>query len=133
MEQHISVSSDELNESEKVDIRRFCGYPVIGSCDTSQGSWRFFQQEGTLEWRMNHLSSSERQQVRGYIAQLEAMELALAHSSDNLDTERAASWFHNQNEVSDRLQLFWIWRKRFCTFLGVSGGSELQMAQEISI
>lgn len=40
-----SLSSGPLTDGEKVDVRRFCGYPAIGSRETGQESWRFFQVE----------------------------------------------------------------------------------------
>ena len=121
-----SLSSGPLTDGEKVDVRRFCGYPAIGSRETGQESWRFFQVEGALEWRMNSLSGAELQQVRLYLSQLYPLETALLGASENLDTAQAASWYHNGHEVRDRVMLLTLWRRRLCAFLGVTGGLELQ-------
>lgn len=116
-----------------MDIRRFCGYPAIGSREGNQESWRFFQVEGALEWRMNCLSGAELQQIRLYLSQLYPLENAITASSDNLDTARAAGWYHNGREVQDRVMLFTLWRRRLCAFLGVAGGLELQDGRAIVV
>ncbi len=116
-----------------MDIRRFCGYPAVGSRERNQESWRFFQVEGALEWRMNYLSAAELQQIRLYLSQLYPLETAITASSDNLDTARAASWYRNGREVQDRMMLFTLWRRRLCAFLGVTGGLELQDGRAIVV
>ncbi|WP_040509713.1 hypothetical protein [Gluconobacter morbifer] len=129
----VGLSTVPLTDGEKMDVRRFCGYPAIGTRETGQESWRFFQVEGALEWRMNGLSGAELQQVRLYLTQLYPLETAIPGVSDNLDTAQAASWYHNGREVQDRVMLFTLWRRRLCAFLGVAGGLELQGGREIVI
>lgn len=116
-----------------MDVRRFCGYPAVGSRETGQESWRFFQVEGALEWRMGNLSGAELQQIRLYLLQLHPLETALLGASDNLDTAQAASWYHNGHELRDRVTLFTLWRRRLCAFLGVTGGLELQDGRAVVI
>ncbi|QEH95947.1 hypothetical protein [Gluconobacter thailandicus] len=128
-----SLSSAPLTEGEKMDVRRFCGYPAVGSRETGQESWRFFQVEGALEWRMGNLSGAELQQIRLYLLQLCPLETALLGASDNLDTAQAASWYHNGHELRDRVTLFTLWRRRLCAFLGVTGGLELQDGRAVVI
>ncbi|GAC87898.1 hypothetical protein NBRC3257_1566 [Gluconobacter thailandicus NBRC 3257] len=128
-----SLSSAPLTEGEKMDVRRFCGYPAVGSRETGQESWRFFQVEGALEWRMGNLSGAELQQIRLYLLQLYPLEKALLGASDNLDTAQAASWYHNGHELRDRMTLFTLWRRRLCAFLGVTGGLELQDGRAVVI
>jgi len=128
-----SLSSASLTEGEKMDVRRFCGYPAVGSRETGQESWRFFQVEGALEWRMGNLSGAELQQVRLYLSQLYPLETALLEASDNLDTAQAASWYHNGHELRDRVALLTLWRRRLCVFLGVTGGLELQDGRAVVI
>jgi len=48
-----------FTDEEKTDIRRFCGYPAYGAGAAGFQSWRFYQAYGTLEFRMNNLSSAE--------------------------------------------------------------------------
>ncbi|QDH25819.1 hypothetical protein D5366_03475 [Neokomagataea tanensis] len=127
------LSSAVLTGSEKMDVRRFCGYPAVGSGEAGQESWRFFAVEGALEWRLLHLSVPELQQIRLYLTQLYSLENALLGASDNLDTAQAASWQHNAKEVQDRTALFAVWRRRLCSFLGVTGGLELQEGRAVVI
>lgn len=115
-----------LSEAQKVDIRRFCGYPAYGAGASGFESWRFFQAYGTLEYRMNNLAVAEIGVVVNYLATLTALEGAIPQASGNLDTDAAASWQHNAREVHDRMTLFDGWRRRLCGFLGLPPGPELQ-------
>ena len=38
----------QLSNSERVDVRRFCGYPAYGAGSSGFQSWRFFEAYGTL-------------------------------------------------------------------------------------
>lgn len=112
-----------FTEAEKTDIRRFCGYPICGSEPTQMFGYRYFQWYGTLEYYMNNLSSTEEAIVRTkYLPILNQLEDAVPTASDNLDTDVAAVWTHNKNEVGDRYALFDSWRSRLCDFLGVPRG-----------
>lgn len=121
-----SLSTGPLTDTEKTDIRRFLGYPAIGADASGRSSWRFFDVYGQNEWRMNNLSAPELQQVRLYLSQLYPLETAILGASDNLDTDRAAVWQRNRNEVSDRTGLYNLWRRRLCGFLGIPAGPDLQ-------
>ena len=84
-----------FTDQQKTDIRRFCGYPAYGASDAGSG-WRFFTAYGALEYRLNNLSGNEAAVVVTYLATLTQLELAVLGASDNLDSEAAASWTHNQ-------------------------------------
>lgn len=114
-----SFSNQQLSEAERVDVRRFLGYPAYGSGNTGAQSWRFFQAYGTLEFRLTNFAPEELQVVRQYLASLYSLESSITGASANLDTEQAASWTHNQAEVQDRLKLFDEWRRRLSLFIGV--------------
>jgi hypothetical protein len=114
-----------FTDQQKCDIRRFCGYPAYGAAPDGNMGWRFFTAYGALEYRMNNLSGNEVAVVVTYLATLHQLELAVLGSSDNLDSDAAASWTHNANEVSDRIRLFDGWRRRLCAFLGVPPGEGL--------
>jgi hypothetical protein len=114
-----------LTDAEKVDIRRFCGYPAYGAAPTGMQSWRYFQVYGILEFRLTNLSDSEIAIARRYLGNLTTLELAVPAASDNLDTDQASMWTRNKNELSDRIQLFDGWRRRLCGFLGVATGPAL--------
>jgi hypothetical protein len=112
-------------DSEKTDIRRFCGYPAYGAGAAGFQGWRFFQAYGLLEYRLNNLAPSEEHVVRSYLGTLSMLETAIPQAGGNLDTEQASVWTHNTDEVQDRESLFDDWRRRLCGFLGVPPGPAL--------
>lgn len=114
-----------LADSEKTDVRRFCGYPACGSGAAGFDGWRFYQVYGLLEYRMNNLSCEEEAVVRRYLGQLRGLELAVPRSADSLDTDQAAVWTRNRSEPEDRLRLFDNWRRRLCGFFGIPPGPAL--------
>jgi hypothetical protein len=112
-------------DSEKTDIRRFCGYPAYGAGAAGFQSWRFFQAYGLLEYRLNNLAAAEEQVARGYLGTLRSLEAAIPQSGGNLDTDQASVWTRNADEVRDRRNLLDDWRRRLCGFLGVPPGPAL--------
>jgi len=127
------LSTDPLTDAEKTDVRRFCGYPAIGSDASGRSSWRFFTAYGQNEWRMNNLAPAELQQVRLYLSQLYPLETAILGASDNLDTAQAAVWHHNPREVADRMDLYTTWRRRLCGFFGLPPGPDISGNNQIII
>jgi len=117
-----------LTDQQKTDIRRFCGYPAYGASPAGNIGWRFYVAYGLLEYRMNNLSAAEIAVVANYLSTLSQLEAAVPTASDNLDTDAAASWRHNQSEISDRLRLLDEWRRRLCGFFGVPPGDGLATA-----
>lgn len=111
-----------LTQREKIDARRHCGYPAYGGTATGFSSWRFFQVYGLLEYRLNNLAEGELEVVRTYLMTLAGLEIAVPRASDNLDTDQAAVWTRNQNELRDRERLLDDWRVRLCAFLGIPPG-----------
>lgn len=114
-----------LSDTEKTDIRRFCGYPAYGAAPSGMEAWRFFQSYGLLEFRMNNLSDAELGVVRRYLGTLLGLEMAIPQSGANLDTDQAAVWTRNRDEVRDRMGLYQDWCRRLCAFLGVPPGAGL--------
>ncbi len=112
-------------ESEKTDIRRFCGYPAYGAANSNFQNWRFFQAYGLLEFRMNNLSDTEATVVRRYLGTLTVLEFAVPRAGDNLDTDQASVWTRNRDELRDRGRLFDDWRRRLCGFFGIPPGPAL--------
>ena len=117
-----------FTDAQKADVRRFCGYPAYGAGAAGFESWRFFQEFGTLQYRLNNLSAAEVAVTLQYLATLATLEAAIPPASDNLDTESAAAWTHNADEIQDRMKLFDSWRRRLCGFLGVPAGPALASA-----
>ena len=117
-----------LTDQQKTDVRRFCGYSAYGASPAGNIGWRFYTAYGLLEYRMTNLSVSELAVVGNYLTTLYQLEMSVPTASDNLDSDAAASWTHNRNELSDRLGLLDEWRRRLCSFLGVSPGEGLASA-----
>lgn len=112
-------------DSEKTDIRRFCGYPAYGAANSNFQNWQFFQAYGLLEFRMNNLSDAEATVVRRYLGTLTVLEFAVPRAGDNLDIDQASVWTRNRDELRDRTRLFDDWRRRLCGFLGIPPGPAL--------
>ncbi len=117
-----------FTDAQKAEIRRYCGYPAYGAGAAGFSSWRFFQAYGTLEYRLNNLAPAESAVALQYVTTLGTIEAAIPRISDNLDTESAAAWTHNADELKDREALFDSWRRRLCGFLGVPPGPALGQA-----
>jgi len=123
-----------FTDAEKTDIRRFCGYPVFGGQPVQAFGHRFYQQYGTLEFRLNNLQPSEEAVIRTtYLTNLTQLESDIVGTRSNLDTDQAAVWTHNKNEQRDREQLFDSWRRKLCGFLGVPPGSVLGGGNSINL
>ena len=112
-------------ESQLVDIRRFCGYPVYGVGASGFQGWRFFQAYGLLEYRMQNMAAEEQAVVLNYLVQLNSLETDVVGTAARLDTEQAAVWTRNPQEVRERTRLFDDWRRRLCGFMGVPPGPAL--------
>jgi hypothetical protein len=114
-----------FTDAQKTDIRRFCGYPAYGSTPQGFNSWRFFQAYGVLEYRLNYLSGAEEAVVVQQLATLVQLEAAIPAASATLDTDEAAVWTRNPDEMRERRNLLDDWRRRLCGFLGVPPGPAL--------
>lgn len=107
--------------AEKVDIRRYCGYPAY-----AYFGWVFEGDYATLELRMDHMSDDEIAVVRAtHLPRLSALETDLMAASDNLDTASASVWTRNPNEVSDRFGIYNRMRRELCGFIGIRPGRGL--------
>lgn len=111
--------------NELTDIRRHCGYPAYGVGASGFQGWRFFQAYGLLEYRMQNLAPQEELVVRTYLAQLASLEIDVTGTAARLDTEQAAVWTRNPQELRERTRLFDGWRRRLCGFMGVPPGPAL--------
>ena len=120
-----TLSTNPLTDSERIDVRRFCGYPAYGTGASGEQSWRFFTAYGELEYRLTNLAPGEFQQVRLYLSQLYPLETGIVAAASNLDTDEAAVWKHNRQEVVQRTALFDTWRRRLAGFIGVPPGPDL--------
>jgi hypothetical protein len=119
-----------LTDQQLADTRRFAGYPMLGDtvADNSRdfaygwvspGTWQ------TLYHRLTNLRPEEETILVNFLTKISGLETAVTDSSDNLDTDQAAVWFHNKNEVSDRMKLYNLWRRQMCEFIGIAPGPNL--------
>lgn len=108
-----------FSEGEKVDIRRFCGYPVFGATTEYAFGYRYFGFYGLLEFRLNHLKPEEEVIIREMVADLKNLYADIYSARDNLDTDRAAVWYHNRQEVDHRTDLYERRRRTLCDTLGI--------------
>ena len=122
-----------LSDPEKTDARRFLGYPVHGADRAGNTGWQFYQASGTVEYRLNNLSSSEEAVLRGYLTTLGGLERAIPETGAGLDTESAAGWLRNPAELVERERLFDGWRRRLCAYLGVPPGPALASGASVSL
>lgn len=111
-----------FTDAEKTDIRRFCGYPAYGAHASGFQGWRFFQAYGLLEYRLNNLSCAEETVCRTYLGTLRGLESAVPQTAQSLDTDQAAVWTRNKDELREKFSLLDEWRRRLCSFLGVPPG-----------
>lgn len=121
-----------FTNQEKVDVRRFCGYPSFGGVSSPAFGYRFFTAYGTLEFKLNNLAVEEEATLRAIyltpVNSLYALELALYGTTANLDTAQAAIWYHNKDEQKDREKLFNRMRTNLCDFIGIPPGPALSNA-----
>jgi len=114
-----------LTDAEKTDTRRFMGYPAYGAGASGFQGWRFYQAYGLMEYRLNNLADAEGAVLRSYLTTLRMLEQAVPDAGANLDTAQVAVWTHNPNELRERLNLFEVWRRRLCGFLGLPAGPDM--------
>jgi hypothetical protein len=120
-----------LTAQQIVDCRRYMGFSVSGD-STSQNfrepvySTMGYMSSLSLDYRLAHLSPEEENTLTTfYLANLYLREAEIQGAAANLDTDQAAVWYHNKQEVSDRVGLFNQLRRDLCSFLGFSPGRAL--------
>jgi hypothetical protein len=119
-----------LTDEQKADARRFCGYPMQGDItlddrrDTAWG-WVAPMIWQTLNHRLGSLRPEEETRMTAFLTTLAGLETDVLSSTENLDTDQAAVWYHNKDEVQDRMRLYRLWRRELCGFLGVPPGPSL--------
>lgn len=129
----IGLVSASFTDAEKADVRRFCGYPAYGAGNSGFQGYRFFQAYGTMEFRLTNMRPEERQVARQFLSALYVQETAVWGSGDNLDTDQAAVWTHNKNEVRDRTRLLAQTRRDLCLMIGIPPGPGLGAGGTISL
>ncbi len=119
-----------LTDAQKVDARRYMGYPLVGDTgvsDTRDLAWGLagvFTYQ-SLDHRLRSLSAAEEAVVVQFLTKLATLETAITDASENLDTAQAAVWTHNPDEVRDRTKLYNQWRRQLCGAIGIPPGPAL--------
>ena len=120
----------QFTPQQLVDLRRFLGYSLYGAAPSPMNGYRFLMAYGEMEYRLNNCSPQEvTTVVNVYLTNLLALEQAILTSSANLDTDKAAVWVHNKNEVRDRMDLFDAWRRRLAQFFGLQLGDGISSSR----
>jgi hypothetical protein len=114
-----------FSDQDKADIRRYLGYPPLGTGVVIFPEAWTFPSYLALEARLNNLLASEAQTILTYLGQLRTLEAAIPGTSDNLDTAAAAVWTHNPSELRDRMNLYRTWRLELASILGIPAGPNL--------
>lgn len=119
-----------LTTAQQIDVRRWMGYSVSGDSTSFPFRELVYSEVSymglSIDYRLQHLQPEEETVVTTvYLNRLAALETAITDSSDNLDTDVAAVWAHNKNEVRDRTKLFNQIRRDLCAFLGFEPGPKL--------
>lgn len=120
------LTAAPFTDAEKVDIRRFCFYPPYGTGIVLFPEVWYFRYYLALEARMDNLTANEVAVVRARLAEIRTLETAVPGTGANLDTDRAAVWFHNKGELTDRMNLYRTWRLELCNLLGIPPGPNLK-------
>ncbi len=123
-----------LSDADKVNVRRFAGYGNYGQTALPASGYRFSTEYGVLEYKLNHLLAEEENILRTvYLARLVTLETdAVDQTAQNLDTDQAAVWVHNKNEIYERRALYFDFRCQMCDFLGIPTGPGLQRSANAS-
>ncbi len=120
-----------LTDQQLTDVRRYAGYQVAGltmpiTDDQDLVYITYGMTVMSLHRRLTSLSATEENVLTTfYLANLATLEAAIPAAGANLDTDQAAVWFHNKNEVADRTALFNKVRRDMCGFLGIPPGPAL--------
>ena len=98
-----------LTEAQITDVRRYAGFQASGTpaftANNDIAYLVFGTRQMSLVERLSTLSASEETVlVNTYLANLATLENAIVAASANLDTDEAAVWKHNRNEIADREQ-----------------------------
>ena len=125
-----------LIDPQIVDCRRFCGYEAFGASVNPASGYRFFTAYGALEYRMNNLTPNEAAVITTKLTNLNQLESDIFGSTGtrtNLDTDQAAVWKHNPNELRDRQALYRMARFDLCQFFGVPPGPGLATSNQMVV
>ena len=116
-----------LTDSQKVDVRRWLGYPTLNT-GTTDYVYSAYGVYGTvsLDHKLDALTVSEGSVlIATFLTVLATLESAIPASADNMDTQSAGPWTSNPREMAQRTALFNKWRRDMAAFLGFAPGPGL--------
>jgi len=112
-----------LTETQKMQIRKFCGYTNWGEQPNAGMGWRAWETNAYLEQKMNALTPEEGDRVVNlYIPNCLAMETNIQNVSQLLLVDTAAVFIRNKLQLKENIQLYNYWRLQLCQFLGIGPG-----------
>src|SRR5437763_2189591 len=117
-----TLTAAPFTDAEKVDVRRYAGYPPYGTGIVMFPEVWYFRYYLALEARMQNLTAPEVAVIRARLTEIRTLETAVPGTGANLDTDRAAVWYHNKDELLDRMALYRTWRIELCNLLGIPPG-----------
>jgi hypothetical protein len=117
-------------DEEKAKIRHYCGFPDYGAEPLSNFWLRSTWVSGQLEFVMRAQSPEVEAMVRDkFLPNLDQLEQDIYGVRENSDTSRAAVWYRNKLELSERVQNYTWWRKRLCRLVGSYFGPDIMDGQ----
>lgn len=123
-----------LTDAQKVDIRRWAGYAMVGNDSLAIYADPIYSHAGpayglnslTLTQKLDALTAVEEEAlVVRYLTPLASLEADLLASTGNMDTQAAGPWISNPREVQERTAMYNKWRRDMCGFLGIPPGPAL--------
>ena len=111
MANNVVTQTTPLTETQKVQIRRLCGYPVKGSNAATANSnmWWYYTNYQQLEYRMEFLQPEEINEVVNLLNTCLGLENAFQNITPDLSTEKAGPWTRNKSEFEDYKKQFTYW------------------------
>lgn len=122
-----------LLDIEKVSVRRLCWYGMAGSQNVQAYGYRWVQNYGILEFRMNNMSPQEEEEFRILLGQCQSLEAKLLAVACDLDTDTAGPWKRNANQLKEVRSLYKEWRLKLCQFVGLEPGPEYSTGSRTSV
>lgn len=114
-----------LTDTQKVNARRWMGYPVLGA-DQTDDVYSSGLYSVSLNSRLDALTAIEETAlVDAFLTPIASLETAITTAGDNLDTLKAGPWEANPHEINQRTGLYKQWRRDLCAFLGFEPGPSL--------
>jgi len=129
----MAVLTGPLTDAERVAAREFCGYPVYGPGPGDATFARFMVSYRTLEYRLTALTPEELTIARDHLATCQAAKVAWRSGSDNLDTDQAAIWYRNRDEMPNRRLYYRECRLDLARFMGVPAGPQMDSASFVQL